>query len=205
MVAVRARSRRQRKARRRRHRRPSDDGRCARFRSPSRRATDPRDPSRRSRTGIVLAASSPIPGKETRMAKKRTAKAARPRKSAHRRSADRSVERRQGRAAAAIEEVRRGPLEPEIPLDPQAPLGPVDPDALEVLHDTQALAADAASDETEVGPTATDKARAIVLAGGDVDAAGDGDVGEETVGGSTPTPDQDVVDDLGRAVGVTYA
>jgi len=139
------------------------------------------------------------------MAKKRTAKAARPRKSAHRRSADRSVERRQGRAAAAIEEVRRGPLEPEIPLDPQAPLGPVDPDALEVLHDTQALAADAASDETEVGPTATDKARAIVLAGGDVDAAGDGDVGEETVGGSTPTPDQDVVDDLGRAVGVTYA
>ena len=30
-------------------------------------------------------------------------------------------------------------------------------------------------------------------------------VGEEAVGGSTPTPDQDVVDDLGRAAGVTYS
>jgi len=28
--------------------------------------------------------------------------------------------------------------------------------------------------------------------------------GEETVGGSAPTPDQDVVDELGEAVGLTY-
>jgi hypothetical protein len=43
------------------------------------------------------------------------------------------------------------------------------------------------------------------LSGGDVDAAWDrADVGEETVGGSTPTPDQDVVDQLGEAVGLTY-
>lgn len=43
------------------------------------------------------------------------------------------------------------------------------------------------------------------LSGGDVDAARTGtDAGEETVGGSTPTPDQDVVDKLGKAVGVTY-
>jgi hypothetical protein len=43
------------------------------------------------------------------------------------------------------------------------------------------------------------------LAGGDVDAAWDrGDEGEETVGGSHATPDQDVVEELGRAVGVTY-
>jgi hypothetical protein len=28
--------------------------------------------------------------------------------------------------------------------------------------------------------------------------------GEEAVGGTTPTPDQDVVDDLGQALGVTY-
>ena len=41
---------------------------------------------------------------------------------------------------------------------------------------------------------------------GDVDAAWDEvNAGEETVGGSNPTPDQDVVDDLGRAVGVTYS
>jgi len=43
------------------------------------------------------------------------------------------------------------------------------------------------------------------LSGGDIDAAWDqADVGEETVGGSSPTPDQDVVDQLGEAVGLTY-
>lgn len=44
-----------------------------------------------------------------------------------------------------------------------------------------------------------------ILSGGDIDAAwDDADVGEETVGGTTPTPDQDVVDELGEAVGLTY-
>ena len=43
------------------------------------------------------------------------------------------------------------------------------------------------------------------LSAGDIDAAWDrADVGEETVGGSSPTPDQDVVDQLGEAVGLTY-
>jgi hypothetical protein len=43
------------------------------------------------------------------------------------------------------------------------------------------------------------------LSGGDIDAAWDqADAGEETVGGSSPTPDQDVVDQLGEAVGLTY-
>jgi uncharacterized protein DUF6335 len=43
------------------------------------------------------------------------------------------------------------------------------------------------------------------LSGGDIDAAWDrADVGEETVGGSSPTPDQDIVDQLGEAVGLTY-
>ena len=42
------------------------------------------------------------------------------------------------------------------------------------------------------------------LAGGDVDADEEraANVGEEAVGGSVATPDKDVVDDLGRAVGV---
>lgn len=45
-----------------------------------------------------------------------------------------------------------------------------------------------------------------VLAGGDIDAACDqAAAGEETVGGSSPTPDQDIVDEIGRAVGVDYA
>ncbi|HEV2665270.1 MAG TPA: DUF6335 family protein [Blastocatellia bacterium] len=43
------------------------------------------------------------------------------------------------------------------------------------------------------------------LSAGDIDAAWDrADAGEETVGGSSPTPDQDVVDQLGLAVGLIY-
>jgi uncharacterized protein DUF6335 len=43
------------------------------------------------------------------------------------------------------------------------------------------------------------------VSGGDIDADWRrADVGEETVGGSTPTPDQDIVDELGEAAGITY-
>jgi hypothetical protein len=42
------------------------------------------------------------------------------------------------------------------------------------------------------------------LSGGDVDAdwVGAYASGEESVGGSVPTPDQDIVDELGRALGI---
>lgn len=54
---------------------------------------------------------------------------------------------------------------------------------------------DAMSEYHEVGPE---------LSGGDIDAAWSQAEGtaEETVGGETPTPDQDIVDDLGKAVGL---
>jgi len=44
------------------------------------------------------------------------------------------------------------------------------------------------------------------LSGGDVDAAWEDSTasGEESVGGSISTPDQDVVDELGEALGVTF-
>ncbi|MFN0119812.1 MAG: DUF6335 family protein, partial [Blastocatellia bacterium] len=43
------------------------------------------------------------------------------------------------------------------------------------------------------------------LSGGDIDAAWeDADVGEESVGGGNPTPDQNVVDELGEAMGLNY-
>lgn len=43
------------------------------------------------------------------------------------------------------------------------------------------------------------------LSGGDVDASTQGvDAGTEAAGGSNPLSDQDVVDDLGKAAGVTY-
>jgi hypothetical protein len=44
------------------------------------------------------------------------------------------------------------------------------------------------------------------LSGGDVDAAWeDAAVGEESVGGANPTPDQNVVDELGKAAGISYS
>lgn len=47
--------------------------------------------------------------------------------------------------------------------------------------------------------------RTPVLSAGDVDADwARADIGDETVGGSAPTPDQDIVDELGEAVGLTY-
>jgi hypothetical protein len=50
-----------------------------------------------------------------------------------------------------------------------------------------------------------DPAHSSKLSAGDLDAARDvGDSGEETVGGSAPTPDQDNVDEIGAAVGVQY-
>ena len=44
------------------------------------------------------------------------------------------------------------------------------------------------------------------ITGGDLDASWQtaNQAGEETVGGSAPTPDQDVVDDLGQAAGLVY-
>jgi hypothetical protein len=43
------------------------------------------------------------------------------------------------------------------------------------------------------------------LSGGDLDAGWDqANVGEEAVGGENPTPDQDVVDELGEGAGLTY-
>src|SRR5512132_1455514 len=43
------------------------------------------------------------------------------------------------------------------------------------------------------------------LSGGDPDASPQGiEAGTETPGGSEPTPDQDLVDEIGKAAGVTY-
>ena len=55
---------------------------------------------------------------------------------------------------------------------------------------------------TGLGPTIT-----AVLTGGDVDAdwMRAWDSGDEAVGGSTATPDQDIVDEIGRALGVEQA
>ena len=52
----------------------------------------------------------------------------------------------------------------------------------------------------------TDTSVSAELSGGDVDARWDQaeSSGEETVGGSVSTPDQDIVDEIGKAIGITY-
>ena len=110
-------------------------------------------------------------------------------------------------ALEAEESLAHSALEPSLPLGDEAALDRLDPETEgeveEILHDTQT----AIHESTEtVGPSRADVAREVALAGGDVDAASDQPGGgDESVGGSTPTPDQDVVDELGRAAGVTYA
>jgi hypothetical protein len=51
-----------------------------------------------------------------------------------------------------------------------------------------------------------DRSVSPALSGGDVDARWDEaeSSGDEAAGGSTLTPDQDVVDEIGKAIGVTY-
>jgi hypothetical protein len=53
------------------------------------------------------------------------------------------------------------------------------------------------AEHNEVGPE---------IAGGDVDADWEAayNVGDEAPGGDNPTPDQDIVDEIGRAVGIEY-
>jgi hypothetical protein len=110
-------------------------------------------------------------------------------------------------ALEAEESLAHSALEPSLPLGDEASLDRLDPDTEaeveEILHDTQT----AVDESTNMaGPSRADVAREVALAGGDVDAASDQPGGsDESVGGSTPTPDQDVVDELGRAAGVTYA
>jgi hypothetical protein len=51
----------------------------------------------------------------------------------------------------------------------------------------------------------TDPAHGPELSGGDLDTRWDaGDVGDESVGGTMPTPDQDNVDQLGEAAGLEF-
>ena len=139
------------------------------------------------------------------MAKKHrhTTKAAKPRKTSPQKAPHPTIHD----ALEAEESLARSALEPSLPLGDEAALDRLDPDTEseveEILHDTQTTLDDSMP---MAGPSASDRARETALAGGDVDAASDQPGGgDESVGGSTPTPDQDVVDELGRAAGVTYA
>jgi hypothetical protein len=73
-----------------------------------------------------------------------------------------------------------------------------------IFEDRQRLAAGGRRELKEL--LEAHHSKSPILSGGDIDADwGSADVaGEETVGGSAPTPDQDIVDELGQAAGLTY-
>ena len=60
------------------------------------------------------------------------------------------------------------------------------------------------ADAGDFGEMSPERTIAAVLTGGDVDAdwMRAWDCGDEAVGGSTATPDQDIVDEIGHALGV---
>ncbi len=85
----------------------------------------------------------------------------------------------------------------------ESPKDPVDPEIEQEFEEAQKLGGSGSSQLAR--KLHEHHSRTPELSAGDLDADWDrADVGEESVGGQNPTPDQDIVEDLGRAVGVTY-
>lgn len=114
----------------------------------------------------------------------------------------------QPRATAAA---RRDVGRAQRAADPE--LGELSDEAVDRLEDPrdtdddELAAARSALAEPDGGAThaASSEDVSSALAGGDVDAAAtETGSGEEAVGGSSPTPDQDNVDEIGEALGVSY-
>jgi hypothetical protein len=86
---------------------------------------------------------------------------------------------------------------------PEADVVPSPPSSLDLNRTAsaartgQAEIAEHLADHTETGPEIT---------GGDVDASWESaySTGDEAPGGDNPTPDQDIVDDIGKSLGVVY-
>ena len=94
------------------------------------------------------------------------------------------------RARRQLREVEETRPEPAVEPGPG-------PDASAARSGRQRAAADAEREHTETSP---------VMTAGDVDADWEDaySVGDEAPGGDNPTPDQDRVDDIGKALGVEY-
>jgi hypothetical protein len=100
------------------------------------------------------------------------------------------------RKAPALDRARRTVTEEDL-------LPPSPPSSLDMDRSASAARSgrrelrERLDEHTETGP---------VLTAGDVDADWESaySVGDEAPGGDNPTPDQDVVDDIGKAIGVQY-
>src|SRR5574340_21193 len=85
----------------------------------------------------------------------------------------------------------------------ERPKDPVDPEVEREFDEAQKLAGSGPNQLARTLPEY--HPRTPELSGGDIDADWDGaDVGEETVGGQNPTPDQDIAEEVANAVGINY-
>ena len=89
--------------------------------------------------------------------------------------------------------------------NPQSERYSDDPDVRSEFHEAQKLTSGRQQHERRLEEHRANPVKNPKLSAGDIDAAWDkGDVGEETVSGDHPTPDQDIIGDVGNAVGLPY-
>jgi hypothetical protein len=147
--------------------------------------------ARGRRTGRAAARPAPKGGKKAAGTAKRARSTARARVRAVTKTPESAPRRPQPRPRAAARRVER---EATIPTPPSSLDLDRHPSA---ARSGRAEIAGRLRDHRETGPE---------LTGGDPDAAWEAAyaVGDEAPGGDNPTPDQDVVDDIGRSLGIQY-
>jgi hypothetical protein len=171
---------------------PAKPGRSRRP-TTSARAPIRRAPAKKVAATKKAAASKKVSAPKRAAPQKTSAVAPRARGAAPklRRTAERPVERK----APSLNRARRVVLDDDIVLSPPSTLD-MDRSASAARSGRRALE-DRLEEHTETGPGMT---------GGDIDADWESaySVGDEAPGGDNPTPDQDIVDDIGRALGNEY-
>jgi hypothetical protein len=128
--------------------------------------------------------------------KKAVARKAAPRKTVARKAAQKKVPAAAvARKAPALERQRRTVVEEDFVASPPSSLD-LDRTASAARSGRRELS-EKFREHTETSPA---------LTGGDIDADWESaySVGDEAPGGDNPTPDQDIVDDIGKAIGVVY-
>ena len=168
--------------------------------APGRRRTVTKEARRRT--------SAPRTVKRKTSAKRTSVKRTAPTRKTTARPAPRTLQaastpRRAPRARVEAGHGRPPALERERRRLPESDLIPSPPSSLDLdrtasaARSGQAEIAEALAEHTETGPEIT---------GGDVDASWGSayTTGDEAPGGDNPTPDQDVVDDIGRSLGLVY-
>ena len=145
--------------------------------APARKAAPARKPAVKAAAPRAAAPKAPAPG---------------PHRKAAKRAADMAA-----RKAPALNRERRRLAENDSELMPSAPSTLAYAGGSSAARSGSSELRDSLTQHTETGP---------VMTGGDVDASWEDAyaVGDEAPGGDNPTPDQDVVDEIGKALGVQY-